>query len=192
MHENDEYICDSRTWWPKIKEIAEKFEIRLNEIKNKDSVFVQLSVSKLDSALEMYEQSWHRLKEHTYSQKAKEERIDRHKVISLYILSFLAKEPFFVSSNPKNENADRHLHLANELFSLEIMLELMSLWNNSSKIFGIDENEKKWLIILFNNLRLKMTKSNPPVISDKLDRLVDYLALAQIVYYVEKLRLQAP
>ena len=185
MSENDEYLCDSRVWWPKIKEIAEKFETSLNEIENKDSIFVQLNAGNLGSAFEMYEQSWHRFKVHTYGSKAKEEHIDRHKIISLYILSFLAKEPFLVSV-PKNKEADRRLYLANELFSLEVMLELIFLWNNNSKIFEIDENEKKWLITLFNNIRVKLTESNPPVISDKQDRLVEFLSLAQIVYYVEK------
>jgi hypothetical protein len=185
MPGNDEYLCDSRTWWPKIKEIAEKFETRLNEIENKDSVFVQLNVGNLNLAFEMYEQSWHRFKVHTYGPKAKEEHIDRHKIISLYILSFLAKEPFLVSIT-KSKEADRHLHLANELFSLEVMLELIFLWNKNNKIFEIGENEKRWLITLFNNIRIKLTESNPPVISDKLDRLVDFLSLAQIIYYIEK------
>jgi len=190
MSEDNEYLCDLRAWQPIIKEIADKFELELNEIENKDSVFIQLNTGNFDSAFKMYEQSWHRFKVHTYGSMAKEERIDRHKIISLYILSFLAKEPFLVSV-PKDKEADRRLYLANELFSLEVMLDLISLLNNNSKI-EIDENKKKWLITLFNNLRLKLTESNPPVIDDKLDRLVDYLALAQIIYYVEELCLQAP
>jgi len=184
MSENKERLCDSREWWDTIKEIAESFEEELIGEENVGKI--QLEPNTLNSALEMYEQSWNRLKIHAYGKRAKEERIDRHKIIALYILSFLAKEPFSLRGNKKNEITDRRLELANELFSLEIMQELICSWSKSSKKLEIAENEKMWLIILFNNLKLKLEDTKPSVINDKLDRLVDFLSLAQIIYYIEK------
>ena len=184
MPKNEDNLCNSREWWATIKEIAENFEKELVGIG--DAAFIQLDMSKLKSALEMYEQSWHRLKIHAYGKKAKEEHIDRHKIISLYILSFLTKEPFSLRVNPKNQSIDRRLETANELFSLEIMQELISGWGSNQKILEMNENEKMWLIILFNNLKLKLAETKPLVINDKPDRLADFLSLAQIVYYIEK------
>jgi hypothetical protein len=80
MPKNEENLCNSREWWATIKEIAENFEKELAGIG--EAAFIQLDIGKLKSALEMYEQSWHRLKIHAYGKKAKEELIDRHKIIS--------------------------------------------------------------------------------------------------------------
>jgi len=186
MAKNEDNLCNSREWWATIKEIAENFEKELISIGEENAAFIQLDTSQLESALKMYEQSWQRLKIHAYGKKAKEEQIDRHKVISLYILSFLTKEPFSLRINPKNKNVDRRLEIANELFSLEIMQELISSWNRGSKNLEMAENEKTWLVILFNNLKLKLAETKPSVINDKPDRLADFLSLAQIVYYIEK------
>jgi len=186
MLKNGDNLCKSRQWWATIKEIAENFEKELIDIGEGEAAFIQLDMDKLKSALEMYEQSWHRLKIHAYGKKAKEEHIDRHKIISLYILSFLTKEPFSLRVNPKKQSIDRRLETANELFSLEIMQELISSWSGTPKILEMTENEKIWLIILFNNLKLKLSESKPAVINDKPDRLADFLSLAQIVYYIEK------
>jgi len=186
MTENKDSLCNSREWWDTITEIAENFEKELIDISEESASIIQLDMDRLKSALEMYEQSWRRLKIHAYGKRAKEEHIDRHKIISLYILSFLTKEPFSLRGNRKNESLDRRLEIANELFSLEIMQELISSWNKNLKTLGMTENEKTWLVILFNNLKLKLADTKPTVINDKPDRLVDFLSLAQIVYYIEK------
>ncbi|MCL1966789.1 MAG: hypothetical protein FWF67_02795 [Fibromonadales bacterium] len=186
MPKNEDSLCDSREWWPTIKEIANDFEKQLISIGEENSIFIQLDMSRLNSALDMYEQSWRRLKIHTYGKEAIKEHIDRHKVIALYILSFLAKEPFSLRVNPKKQEVDRRLETANELFSLEIMQELISGWENAQKPLKLSKNEKTWLVILFNNLKLKLAESKPAVINDKPDRLADFLSLAQIVYYIEK------
>jgi len=187
MPKNEDSLCDSRKWWSTIKEIANDFEKQLISIGGENATFIQLDVSELDSALDMYEQSWRRLKVHTYGKEAIKEHIDRHKVIALYILSFLAKEPFSLRVNPKKQEVDRRLEAANELFSLEIMLELLSTWGNVQKQFKLSKNEKTWLVILFNCFKMKLAESKTSVINDKPDRLADFLSLAQIVYYIETL-----
>jgi len=185
LSENDEKLCKSRIWWPKIKKLAEEFEKNLNNKGSKNSTFVQLDYQKLDEALLMYEGGWYTFKEHVYGETADKNRIDRHKIISLYILSILTKRPFDVRVHPENTKADRRLFWANERFSFVIMRALLSAWNDD-KFFDIIDNQKKWLVILFNLFKLKFIKSNPAKISDDPSSMTDLLALAQIIYYVEK------
>jgi len=184
LKDNDERLCKSRIWWPKIKNLAEKFEIALNSIGSKNSTFIQLDTKKLDESLEIYERGWWCFKEYVYGETAEEKRIDRHKIIALYILSFLIKRPFEIRVHPENKEADRRLFLANELFSLAVMRDLLSAWNEN-KLFGISANERKWLVILFNLFKLKFIKSNQLRISDDPSNVTDLLALSQIVYYIE-------
>jgi len=186
MPKNADSLCDSRKWWPTIKKIADEFEEQLISISEEGVTFIQLDTNRLDSALDMYERSWRCLKVHTYGKEAIKEHIDRHKVIALYILSFLAKEPFSLRVNPKDQEMDIRLETANELFSLEIMLELLFTWGNVQSQIKLSKNEKTWLVILFNCFKRKLTESNISTINDKPDRLADFLSLAHIVYYIEK------
>lgn len=179
--------ADSRVWWQAIKELAKNFENTLNKECNKGSVPFRLDNKKLDSALDMYERSWWTFKKHVYKEKASEEHIDRHKIISLYILSFLIKRPFYVKANAKNKDTDRRLLLANELFSLAVMQVLISTWNGN-KPFNMNESEKKWFVILLNyfKMKLKKLKPSPESISDDPSSVTDILSLSQIIYYIEK------
>lgn len=131
MKDDDEKLCNSRIWWAKIKNLAENFEIALNSKGGRNSVFIQLDSKKLDEALEMYERGWWTFKEHVYGETAVERRIDRHKIIALYILSLLMKRPFDIRIHPENKEADRRLFLANELFSFVVMRDLLSAWNEA-------------------------------------------------------------
>jgi len=185
LKDDEQKLCDSRVWWQKIKNLAEKFEQALNAKGNANSTFTQLDTAKLDEALDMYERGWWTFKEHVYGETAEEKRIDRHKIIALYILSFLVKRPFNVRVHPENKEADRRLFLANELFSLIVLRDLLSAWNED-KVFNINDNERKWLAILFNLFKLKFIKLNPLKISDNPSSVTDILSLAQIVYYIEK------
>jgi len=185
LDSDEQKKCDSRIWWQKIKEAAGKFEKLLNDKWNENSVFIQLDEKEFDSALKMYECGWWTFKEHVYGEAAEEEHIDRHKIASLYILSFLIKKPFQVSVGKESKKANKHLLLANELFSLVILQTLLSAWNEN-KLFVMGENEKAWFIILLNLFKLKFEKSNPAKISDDPSNVTDLLSLAQVIYYIEK------
>jgi len=93
--------CTSETfWWPTIIELANSYEKILIE----DFGIVQLDLQKLEDALNLYKSGWWRFKEHVYMRKAKEERIDSHKIVALYILSFLITEPFHTSIPDTEDN----------------------------------------------------------------------------------------
>jgi hypothetical protein len=170
-------------WWPTIKNIADSFEKTLIE----DFGIVQLDVKKLDEALEMYELGWWKFKEQVYKKRAKEKRIDLHKIIAIYILSFLKTEPFH-SGEPESDDDDKEIvFLANEYFSLAIVQGLIFAETRSNKIFQMSENDKNWFIILLNNLKLKNAELNAPyILPDNKSDMVDVLSLAQIIYYIEK------
>lgn len=189
MKPDEDEKCNSREyWWPTIRNIADNFEKALIGENNKNSGLIQLDAEKLEEALKMYEIGWWRFKECVYSKRAKEERIDRHKIIAIYTLSFLTKKPFSARIHPENKDKDKErLFLANEYFSLAITLALISAWENKDKIFNMDENEKKWYIIFLNNFKLKLEKINQsPISPDDPDKMVDILSLSQIIYYIEK------
>jgi hypothetical protein len=170
-------------WWPTIKNIANNFENTL--IKNHG--IVQLDTAKLDKALEMYERGWWAFKEHVYKKRAKAERIDFHKIIAIYILSFLKTEPFHPSEPESEDDGKELVFLANEYFCLAVAQGLICAETKSKKIFQISKNDKNWLIILFNNIKLKHAELNTSNISpDNKSDMVDILSLAQIIYYLEK------
>jgi len=171
-------------WWDTIKDIANAFEKSLIE----DFGFVQLDIKKLNGALEMYERGWWSFKEQVYKKKAKEELIDLHKIIAIYILSFLKTEPFH-PSEPESDDDDKELvFLANEYFCLAIAQAIIRAETKSDKIFQMSENDIDWFIILLNNIKLKHDELNTSNISpDNKSDMVDILSLAQIVYYIERL-----
>ncbi len=198
MYQDDEQKeCESKIWWDDIKKLANGLESALNKKGNKNSIFVQLNETKMDLALKMYERSWWIFKTFIYREKAEKERIDRHKIISLYILSILAIRPFDVRVHPQKkeivylENTDpenRDLFLVNELFAFRVMQILLFAWdkNKGKKIFGINGNESKWLLILLNNIKLNLENMKVSFISSDPSNVISILSLAQIVYYIEQ------
>lgn len=179
----------SRFWWEHIKTLARHFEADLNK-KGYGSVRIKLSETKLESALDMYERNWQKFKEGTYGEAKNDNRIDRHKIIAIYMQAFLAEKPFSLSV-PENKDMDLHFPLANEFFSLFFMETVITAWRHGEKdadyisnpagmnsvcisdIFKMEKNEMKWFIILLNHLKLNPKK-------------LDILSLAQIIYYIEK------
>jgi hypothetical protein len=49
---------------------------------------------------------------------------------------------------------------------------ILTAWNQAEEGIRMDENEKKWFIILLNHFRLNINT-------------LDVLSLAQIIYYIE-------
>jgi len=198
MYQDDEQKeCESKIWWDDIKKLASGLESALNKKGNKNLIFVQLNEPKMDLALKMYERSWWIFKTFIYRERAEKERIDRHKIISLYILSILAVRPFDVRVHPEKkemvylENTDpenKDLFLVNELFSFRVMQILLFAWdkNKGKGIFGINSNESKWLLILLNNIKLNLENMKVSFISSDPSNVISILSLAQIVYYIER------
>lgn len=169
--------CPSRDyWWPHIKRLAKKFEEILNKKLDASSVCVKLDDAKLNSALSRYERRWQSFKNSIYGREADSNVIDRHKIMALYIESFLREKPFRVENlngSVKNEDIDLRFMLANEYFSLSFMETVINSWHGKSEAIEIKENERNWFIILLNHFKFHPTA-------------LDILSLAQIIYYIER------
>ena len=110
-------------------------------------------------------------KNKVYGKKASENKIDRHKIIALYIKSFLEVSPFYVE-NHKNQTRTIIQNYPNEYFSMELMFLILMAWNKKECEIHMDEKERKWLIILLNHYKQEINS-------------LDVLSLSQIIYYIE-------
>jgi len=170
--------CDSRDyWWNHIKLLAKGFEEALDKKRKESSIRVKLDDGKLDLALSRYEQKYANFKSKIYGGDKDNKRIDRHKIIALYIECFLRERPFCIEGSLKcsldEESKDLQFMLANEYFSLSFMETVINSWHGKAEVLKMDKEEKKWFIILLNHFTL-----NPNAL--------DILSLAQIIYYIEK------
>ncbi len=189
-------------WWPKIRNFAKNFYESLKKIANNNSVIVDYNPDKLEEALQMYKLSWNNFKKHIYQMENKDERIDRHKIASLYILSLLTKRPFYVI-DPSKECGDedkRIFFLANELFSLMLMQSIIFCWRDEDerkkfdfpwlkkdRLSKIEYEKRKWFMILLNYFKRKYMKLNhKKSMSDMPSDIADFLSLAQVIYYIEQ------
>lgn len=175
MEINDIKCHSKDAWWPHIKPLAESFAETFNKKGEKFSVNVKFSYDKLELALKSYKKKLAIFKIRTYGKDANNNRIDRHKIIALYIECFLKEQPFSVEGILNIEKNKDYLPfmLVNEFFSLAFMYAVINSWHGKSEPFKMEKTEKKWFIILLNHFRL-----NPDAL--------DFLSLSQIIYYIEK------
>jgi len=174
---SEENKCPSEIyWWDAIKHLALEFE-------RKCDGKLELNKRKFDNALDMYKRSLKSFKECVYGEKADEKRMDRHKIIALYILSFLIGKPFSVK-NPEDKK-EIVLSLANELFSLAILETILPAFNEKEDFLEMKDEEKKWFVILLNYIKRKQRRTDILVISEK-EEVSEALSISQIIYYIEK------
>jgi hypothetical protein len=167
---NRKYGYNSEVWWDDIAHYAKLFEEHVNNQKDKTNT-VLLKIRGLERVRGTYGSNLYKFKKKVYGRGASKHRIDRHKIIALYIKSFLEVSPFYVE-NPKREERTEIQNCPNEYFSFQFMSLILMAWNESNSLINMDKQEKKWFIILLNYFRLNIA-------------LLDVLSLAQIIYYIE-------
>ena len=173
-------------WWDTIRNLAKEFRDAMSERGINDGVSLEYDAQKLETALNIYEHGRRFYKDRVYGVNSYKERIDRHKIASLYTLSFLTAKPFSAVFNPQKEVKDKRILAANELFSLMVVQLIIAAWNKNDKTFKIKVNEKKWFVILLNHLNSKLERSNASNATDE----YNVLSLSQIIYYLEKSHLE--
>jgi hypothetical protein len=166
-----EYGFDSEHWWPDIAGFAGLFLEYLNNKQAGDGPMVKLKPKGLEKVKEAYFRNLKAFKAKVYGKKASRHKIDRHKVIALYIKSFLEVLPFYVE-NRSNKTGTMVQNCPNEYFSMQLMFLILKAWNDKKSAICLAENEKKWFIILLNHYRLEINT-------------LDVLSLSQIIYYIE-------
>ena len=166
------YRYNSEVWWPHIVRLADSFVDYINkEQAKKNSKMEVHKLKRMEEVKNTYYKNIIPFKKRIYGKDASENRIDRHKIIALYIKSFLEVSPFYVE-NYDNRTCTETLNCPNEYFSLQLMYLILMAWNETKCKIRMDKNEKKWFIILLNHFRLNINT-------------LDVLSLAQIVYYIE-------
>jgi len=163
------YRFDSEIWWPPIEELAQKFVIYINKQSNEGRG--TLEYKRLEMVKDTYYKNMTFFKKRIYGKDANKNRIDRHKIIALYIKSFLEISPFYVK-NHNSQNHSKVLACPNEYFSLHLMYLILTAWNKKEFKNNMEETERKWFIILLNHFKLSINT-------------LDILSLAQIIYYIE-------
>jgi hypothetical protein len=168
-----EYNFNSEIWWEDIKDFSCRFVAFINkQSEQKESpIVLKIQTKEFERVKQTYFSNLLIFKKYVYGKKAPERRIDRHKIIALYIKSFLEMSPFYIEGDNKYERTVVQC-LPNEYFSFEIMNLILTAWNQSQEGIHMDEKEKKWFIILLNHYRLNINT-------------LDVLSLAQIIYYIE-------
>jgi len=168
-----EYGFNSEVWWEDIEKFAGKFAGFVNGQGGQKQTPVVLKIQKreFNRVKAVYFGNLQVFKKRVYGKDVSEHRIDRHKIIALYIKSFLEVSPFYIES--QNEQKRTVVQsFPNEYFSFELMKLILSSWNNFEEGIYFDENEEKWFIILLNHFRLNINT-------------LDVLSLSQLIYYIE-------
>ncbi|MCL2293390.1 MAG: hypothetical protein FWC36_00760 [Spirochaetes bacterium] len=170
----DVYKCSAKIWWKDIERLANLFLDFVNkQPKDKTNTLV-LKLQGLNLVKEAYYSNLQAFKKKAYGKNADENRIDNHKIIALYIKSFLEVSPFYLEGS-SNEPRTEIQSCPNEYFSFELMNLILTAWNELKEPICLKKEEKKWFIILLNHFRLNTINVN----------MLDVLSLSQIIYYIE-------
>ena len=167
---NIKYGFDSEIWWSDIACFADIFLEYINKQPGNSSI-VNLKIKGLDKVKDVYFKNLMAFKNKVYGKKASENKIDRHKIIALYIKSFLETSPFRVD-NYGNQNKSIIKSCPNEYFSMELMFLILLAWNKKECEIHMEENERNWFIKLLNHYKLEIST-------------LDVLSLAHIIYCIE-------
>ena len=168
-----EHGFNSEVWWEDIKDFAGRFVKFVNKQSEQKEppIVLKIQEKEFNRVKSVYFSNLQIFKRKAYGKDVSEHRIDRHKIIALYVKSFLEVSPFYIESRNRQERTIVQ-KLPNEYFSFELMNLILTAWNQLEEGILMDDNEKKWFIILLNHFRLNINT-------------LDVLSLAQIVYYVE-------
>lgn len=167
---NTEYGFPSEIWWPDIAHFADNFLDYVNS-QEKNEPKISIEQNKMERVRGAYARNLKMFKRKIYGKEASNNRIDRHKIIALYIKSFLEVSPFHIE-NRKNLRRTIIHNCPNELFSMELMHLMLLSWNEKKCEILMTEHEKDWFVKLLNHFKLEINA-------------LDVLSLAQIIYYIE-------
>lgn len=168
---NNEEKYSYQVWWSSIERLARSFVDFVNKEIRNEQMEIVLEKGNMDKVRYVYRRNMMSFKRKVYGKRALEHKIDRHKIIALYIKSLLEVSPFFVRNRIKQEKHNV-MDCPNEYFSLELMFLILTAWNKKKSQIDMDKHERNWFIILLNHYRLDLNT-------------LDILSLAQIIYYIE-------
>jgi len=188
-------------WQEDIERLIKDFVKSVNSLCNSDTPVLWVNDRTLKRIWAAYKTEKNKFKRKNFGSfcKLSEHKIDRHKIIAIYIKVFLFFEPIKFSNGSisksdlqKYDNLRNSINFANEFFCMKLMETILrgDGWGNYEYDDGTDKHrgemrldflksdekktdEKKWFLILLNHYRY-----NPQTL--------DILSLSHIIYYIEK------
>jgi hypothetical protein len=162
----------SLTWYSDICTLALNFLGYLT--KKKKAQFIKIDIDRFHNIFRYYYITMTDFKQRVYGKDALDNRIDKHKILAIYIKSILVNKPFFIDSSIKNGFARIEL-LANEFFCMSLIETVLKSWDkyNINRVLHIPRHERSWLVILFHQYY-------------RFPDTLDIISLSHIIYYLEK------
>ena len=114
-------------------------------------------------------------KNEIYKDKIKDSKIDRHKIIAIYIKSILKNKPFYFESleDYETNKIAWFVPVANEFFAIALIATILKGWHNDkTHKLAIPDNYRKCLIILFHHYLNNINT-------------LDIVSLSHIIYFIE-------
>jgi len=161
---------NSQKWFVEIRKLANLY------FERSDKIFVEYGEKTINKIEEKYSNRLSSLKKEIYGDVVGQ-KIDRHKIIALYIQLFLENPLFIVSQGKENIYPGVDTLLINEYFCLDIARIILSEWDektlDTEKFNGYKIHFLKLLAHykMFSGLHKKNTSFT--------------YALAHIIYFIE-------
>jgi hypothetical protein len=162
------YLHNSEHW---LSDILRLFLAFTRNLKGKPGgAGLELDVAAVNTKLmPQYREGLARLKQSMYGPDAGDAKIDRHKIIALYIKTVFELRPF--SIDYKGCDVSWNSLLANEYFCLALIAQILGGWNNGGHLV-MDRKDKMAFVVLLN---YHFEEKIP----------INVIDLAQLIYYIE-------
>jgi hypothetical protein len=168
------YKFSSEHWWHDIEHFADLFFVDISK-QDVNGLKVKFESKALSEVKDTYFRNLMAFKAKIYGKDVLKhettKRIDRHKIVALYIKSFLEISPFHVERSSSQCKVTIQ-NCPNEFFLMELMYLILIAWNKKKCEICMVKKEKEWFIRLLNHYQLEIDT-------------LDVLSLAQIIYYIE-------
>jgi hypothetical protein len=128
---------NSQDFFTHIKKLADKYYDFIKN--NSETNFVEYDSKKIDAIKKIYPVRLDSVKKEIYGERDIEtgNKIDRHKIVSLYMQLFLENPVFNVLKPAKDTYPSVKTMLINEFFCLDIMRTILQVW--TGKKFNLEK-----------------------------------------------------
>ena len=165
---SDKY--SSKHWIPQFKVLANEFLVYCHA--QVGGQYVKLDISKFEKIEADYCQEVEELKKYIYGKEKEINKIDQHKIISLYIYLIVKHKPFYYDSLQVAEYPCFFVRLANEYFCLSVVVTILMGWNNKEVVPELPRGYIIYFVILLYYYKDIIRSS-------------DIMYLSHIIYFIE-------
>jgi len=162
---NKKFEIESYKWIPEIEKLCLNFLTNMQKRPGGNSLCFNYcylgTMEKPGEIVKEFLDSLNWFKKEIYNIKNEEVLVDYHKIIALYIRSFLKYEPFYfdVHKDAKSIKKKPHTEFPNEYFILPFLETMFKVWNNDfNNSLRMDSEYQKEFIQLLSYYRQDINK----------------------------------